>query len=190
MILQIPAWQNAAPEASVSLWGPVLLSASRVSVPWRIQRWHTSLQNPVSAPRTPPAWTPVRSIAFTPKRTKTASPRRPVVHRSGRVHRLRRVRPGLPGLGHLCAGRPAGEMGSLYREERGALRPLSCREVIGAVADCQNARPARRDARLHLRPAGTLEPLESLLPKTTEQRCPSRPRLLLDRTPSAIGRCT
>ena len=32
--------------------------------------------------------------------------------------------PVVPGFGHLCAGRPAGEVGPLYREERRTLRPL------------------------------------------------------------------
>ena len=40
-----------------------------------------------------------------------------VVHRSGGVHRLRRVRAGVPGFGHLCGGRSAGEVGGLSGEE-------------------------------------------------------------------------
>ena len=45
-----------------------------------------------------------------------------LVHRSGGVHRLRRVRAGLPGLGHLRARRPAGKMERVYRAECEVLR--------------------------------------------------------------------
>ena len=48
----------------------------------------------------------------------------PVVHRSGGVHRLRRVRAGMPGVGDLRGGRPAGEVGGFCDQERGALRAV------------------------------------------------------------------
>ena len=42
----------------------------------------------------------------------------------GGVHRLRRVRSGLPGFRHLRGRRSAGQVGRVLHEECGALRPV------------------------------------------------------------------
>ena len=54
----------------------------------------------------------------------------PVVHRSGGVHRQRRVRAGVPGVGDLRGGRSAGEVGRLPGQERCALRAVKQWSVV------------------------------------------------------------
>ena len=46
------------------------------------------------------------------------------VYRSGRVHRLRRLRAGVSGFGDLRARRSAGKMERIYRAQRQVFRPL------------------------------------------------------------------
>src|SRR5665213_262284 len=57
------------------------------------------------------------------------------VYRSGGVHRLWRMRAGLPRIRHFCARRPAGQMEALCRDQREALRTLrkECEEstIVG-----------------------------------------------------------
>jgi len=62
---------------------------------------------------------------------------RDVVHRSGRVHRLRRVRAGVSRFGDLRARRSSREMGRLRTEKRRPLRALA------PVCDSISARHAR-----------------------------------------------
>src|SRR5271167_3650785 len=51
--------------------------------------------------------------------------RRDDLYRSGRVHRLRRLRACLPGFGDLRARRPAGEVEGIHRAERQVLWALT-----------------------------------------------------------------
>ena len=51
--------------------------------------------------------------------------RRDALHRPGGMHRLRRVRPGVPGIGHFRARRSAGEMERFHAQERRVLRALN-----------------------------------------------------------------
>src|ERR1035438_8475992 len=57
---------------------------------------------------------------------------RDAVYRPGGVHRLRRLRAGLPGFGDFRLGRSAGEMGRVHAEERGVLREVTLRAVSDA----------------------------------------------------------
>ena len=46
------------------------------------------------------------------------------LHRSGRMHRLWRLRSGLPGVGHLRARRPAGKVEGIHRAQREVFRAV------------------------------------------------------------------
>ncbi len=81
-----------------------------------------------------------------PKKDETGyGESQPALHRSRRVHRLRRLRPGLPRLGHLRRRRSPGEVGELPGPERRALRPLtlSTRALCGLCSTARLPRPSR-----------------------------------------------
>src|ERR1035441_2261426 len=56
---------------------------------------------------------------------------RDALYRPGRVHRLRRLRPGVPRIGDFCARRPAREVGRVHRQERGLLRKIGRAGGVG-----------------------------------------------------------
>src|ERR1035438_5965388 len=56
---------------------------------------------------------------------------RDALHRPGRVHRLWRLRPGVPRIGDLCARRPARKVGGVHRQERSLLREIGRAGGIG-----------------------------------------------------------
>ena len=112
-------------EAGVSLRGRMLLSASRNQVPRRNRQMAYVIAEPCIGTKDTACVDACPVDCIHPKKDEDGfEASRSAVYRSGRVHRLRRLCSGLPGIGHLRAGRSAGEVGSLHREERDALRPL------------------------------------------------------------------
>src|SRR5213595_10962 len=89
------------------------------------------------------------------------------------MHRLRRVRSGVPGVGHLRARRPAGEVEELHRDQRQVflkISPNRSRSRTRGDAARFALRPGARKARLQSSFKMPLKQTEAIVLRTYPMR--------------------